>query len=75
MDQHHPRYRIRLGPLMLLVAMAGLAIALVMEQRRRQVAEELARASVEMARAEAAEIEAAARQGLGLAHPAGSTGR
>jgi hypothetical protein len=45
---------------MLLVIIAGLLMAYVMEQRRRQIAEERARASVEEARAQAARAAAAA---------------
>jgi hypothetical protein len=44
---------------MLLIIIVGLSISLVMEHRRRHVAEEMARANVAMARASMAEANAA----------------
>jgi hypothetical protein len=47
---------------MLLVAIAALALALVIEHRRRQLSEELASANEQMARAEARRARAVAQQ-------------
>jgi hypothetical protein len=62
MEQHRPPRRFRISTLMLLVLIAALSIALVMERRRRQVWEEMARANAARAEAEAAHARAIAQQ-------------
>jgi hypothetical protein len=70
MEQQRPRWRFRISALMLLVVIFGLSIALVTEQRRRQVAEELARAREAEARAVADLALARAQQARAAAEAA-----
>jgi hypothetical protein len=62
MEHQRPRWRFRISTLMLLVVIAALASALVIEHRKRQLSEELALANEQMARAEAQRALAIAQQ-------------
>jgi hypothetical protein len=53
MERERPRWRIRISTLMLLVIIAALAAALVVEHRKRVLSEQLAAANEQKARAEA----------------------
>jgi hypothetical protein len=58
MECDHPRWRVRIGTLMLLVVIAALAAALFVEHTKRLAAERRAAAEAGLARAQAEEATA-----------------
>lgn len=62
MDHQRPRWRIRISTLMLLVIIAALSLALVVERWKKHREEQRLIASLEQALAEARQVEAQAQQ-------------
>jgi hypothetical protein len=75
MGQDHPRWRFRISTLMLLVIIAALSSALVVEHRQRVLAERLAAANEQRAQYEALLARAQAQRALDQARRAEALAR